>query len=86
MGKLTRVAVLQGVFLLASVVKVLQLLPYAQFTERILLDSAILVAPVLVGVLTGERLLHRIPAEALRKASLLLLLVLGVLLLVLPWG
>ncbi|MHC4472614.1 MAG: sulfite exporter TauE/SafE family protein [Planctomycetota bacterium] len=82
MRKETRMAVLQAVFLVASFTKIIQLLYLGWLTGPIVRDSAILALPVLAGVYVGQRLFDRIPAEPLRKASLVLLLVLGVVLLI----
>lgn len=82
MPKVRRMAVLQAVFVIGSIVKVLMLLPTGLVTERVTINSALLTVPLLAGVLLGQWLFTKIPAEPLRKISLALLVVLGVLLLV----
>ena len=84
MDKTTRLAILQAVFVIASIAKVAALIGLGWLTGPIWRDAALLVLPLLVGVYVGQKLFHRIPAEPLRKAALLLLLVLGVLLVALP--
>lgn len=84
MDKTARLAVLQAVFVIASFAKVAGLVGLGWLTGPIWRDAAILTIPLLVGVYLGQKLFHRIPAEPLRKAALLLLLALGVLLVVLP--
>jgi uncharacterized membrane protein YfcA len=84
MTKEARMAVLQAVFLVASLAKIAQLIWLDWLTAPIVRDAALLALPVLAGVYVGQKLFDQIPAEPLRKAALVLLLALGVLLLASP--
>jgi len=78
MDKRTRIAVIQGVFVISSAIKVVQVAFVGLFTAESLIHSAWLMPPIVVGVLLGALLMPRIPADILRRAALLLLLVIGV--------
>ncbi len=83
MTKEVRMAVLQGIFLLAGAAKIGQLLlvPSTPLAGRVFADSAVLLLPLAAGVLAGQTLFTRIPARPLRRIALLLLLGIGVMLL-----
>jgi len=80
MDKEVRIAVIQGVFVISSAIKVAQVAARGLFTEASLVHSAWLAAPIVAGVLLGAMLMPRIPAEHLRRGTLVLLLVIGVVL------
>jgi len=77
MEKVTRMAVLQGVFLLASTAKVAMLAPTGLLSTSTWLHAAALTPPLVLGVWLGQLLFDRIPAAPLRKIALTLLLVIG---------
>ncbi|MCU0726636.1 MAG: sulfite exporter TauE/SafE family protein [Planctomycetes bacterium] len=81
LGKDARMAVLQAVFVAGSLAKVAALLPTGFLTPGISLNSAVLLPPLVVGVILGHLVYRRVPAEALKKITLLLLAAMGVALL-----
>lgn len=82
MEKRRRMAILQAVFVISALVKVLQLLPTGLLTTAIWTRSGILAVPLVVGVFAGQAVFDRLPAEWIRRAALLLLLVNGILLVI----
>ncbi|MEN8151187.1 MAG: sulfite exporter TauE/SafE family protein [Planctomycetota bacterium] len=78
MDKRVRIAVIQGVFVIGSTIKVLQVAAVGMFTTESLVHAAWMTPPIVAGVLLGAKLMPRIPADLLRKAALVLLLVIGV--------
>jgi uncharacterized membrane protein YfcA len=77
MDKEVRIAVIQGVFLVSSAIKVVQVGALGLFTGASLTRAAWLAPAIVAGVLSGAVLVPRIPAENLRRAALLLLFVIG---------
>ena len=82
MDKARRMAVLQAVFVISSLAKVLQLLPTGMLTARTWGRAGALAVPIVVGVLLGHMVFRRIPAEPLRRGALALLLVVGAVMIV----
>lgn len=82
MDKVERVAVLSTVFTVASLVRVGQLVPTGYLTADVLTTSGVMIVPLVLGALLGQKLFRKIPAEPLRRAALVLLLGIGVALLV----
>jgi uncharacterized membrane protein YfcA len=80
MPKEVRMAVLQAVFVIGSVVKVAMLVAAGLLTKPILLESAILIPPMVVGSYLGQLLFDRLPGDKIRTAALILLLAIGVML------
>ncbi len=80
MRKEVRMGVLQAVFVLGSVVKVAMLVPTGLMTRPILLHSAILIPPMVLGSYLGQLLFDRLPGESIRTAALVMLLGIGVVL------
>jgi uncharacterized membrane protein YfcA len=80
MAKEKRIAVLQGIFVISSTAKVIQVAAADLFTISSLVRSAWMSAPIVLGVLIGAAIMPKVPADLLRKAALLLLLVVGVVL------
>ncbi len=72
--------VLQAVFVIGSTVKVAMLIPTGYLTTPILLDSAVLIPPMVIGSYLGQILFDRLPGDAIRTAALVLLLGIGVML------
>jgi len=81
MPKEVRMGVLQAVFVIGSTVKVAMLIPTGYLTTPILLDSAVLIPPMVIGSYLGQILFDRLPGDAIRTAALVLLLGIGVMLL-----
>jgi uncharacterized membrane protein YfcA len=82
MPKAERMAILQAVFVIGSVTKVVMLLPTGFLSGPTWAHSAILAPAVLLGVWLGQLLFRRIPGDMLRTISLVLLVGIGVVLLV----
>ncbi len=80
MPKEVRMAVLQAVFVIGSILKVAMLVPTGFLTGPILLHSAVLVPPMVVGSYLGQLLFDRLPGERIRQAALILLVLIGVML------
>jgi uncharacterized membrane protein YfcA len=79
--KRTRLAVLQALFLIGSLAKVAMASGAGLFSAPVVARSAILAAPLVAGVLLGNRLFDRLDARWIRALSLVLLGVMGVALL-----
>jgi uncharacterized membrane protein YfcA len=80
MAKEKRIAVLQGIFVISSTAKVIQVGVADLYTTSSLVRSAWMAAPIVLGVLIGAAIMPKVPADLIRKAALLLLLVVGVVL------
>jgi uncharacterized membrane protein YfcA len=80
MDKRVRIAVIQGVFVISSTIKVGQVAWMGLFTAKSAWMAAWMTPPIVGGVILGALLMPRIPAEVLRRAALALLLVIGVIL------
>lgn len=81
--KEVRMAIMQAVFVVASLAKIALLpamLPAGFLTRELFLHAAILLPPMLAGVLAGIALFRKVPAKPLRTAALVLLLGIGVVL------
>lgn len=80
--KEVRMGVLQAVFVIGSLVKVAMLVPTGLLTRPILLHSAILIPPMVIGSYLGQLLFDRLPGEAIRTAALILLVGIGIVLVI----
>ena len=75
-------AVLQAVFVIGNAAKIAMVAPTGWFTGPILAHAAVLVVPMLLGVYVGQKVFDRLPAEAIKKAALVLLVGIGIALVV----
>jgi uncharacterized membrane protein YfcA len=80
MRKEVRMGVLQAVFVLGSVIKVVMLVPTGLLTRPVVWHSLILIPPMVIGSYLGQLLFDRLPGDTIRTMALVMLVGIGIVL------